>query len=78
MMGTNAYFTLENGFRQYIGSTGPFQDRYNGTLGFNLDKQFKNQVSVSVGGFYSTSINKQFSFIQYANKEFSFNEVCLS
>lgn len=78
MFGTNAYFTLENGFRQYIGSTGPFQDRYSGTLGFNLDKQFKNQISVSVGGFYSTSTNKQFSYVQYANKDFSFNQVSLS
>lgn len=78
MLGTNAYFTLENGFRQYIGSTGPFQDRYNGTFGLNLDKQFKNQISVSLGGFYSTSINKQFSYIQYANKDFSFSQVSLS
>lgn len=78
MLGTNAYFTVENGFRQYIGSTGPFQDRYNGTFGLNLDKRFKNQISVSLGGFYSTSINKQFSYIQYANKDFSFNQVSLS
>jgi hypothetical protein len=52
--------------------------RYSGTLGFNLDKQFKNQISVSVGGFYSTSTNKQFSYVQYANKDFSFNQVSLS
>jgi hypothetical protein len=78
MFGTNAYFSLENGFRQYFGSTGPFQDRYNGTFGLNLDKKFKNQVSVSLGGFYSTSTNKQFSPIQYTNKDFSFNQVSLS
>lgn len=79
MLGTNAYFSLENGFRQYISSTGPFQDRYNGTFGLNLDKRFKNQISVSVGGFYSTSSNKQFLPAQYyANKNFSFNQVSLS
>ena len=79
MFGTNAYFSLENGFRQYISSTGPFQDRYNGTFGLNLDKQFKNQISVSVGGFYSNSSNKQFLPAQYyANKNFSFNQVSLS
>ena len=77
-LGTNAYFSLENGFRQYFGSTGPFQDRYSGTFGLNLDKKFENQVSVSLGGFYSTSINKQFSYIQYANKDFAFNQVSLS
>jgi len=78
MLGTYGYFSLENGFRQYFGSTGPFQDRYSGTFGLNLDKQFKNQISVSLGGFYSTSINKQFSYVQYANKDFSFNQVSLS
>ncbi|MBV8389110.1 MAG: hypothetical protein JO080_04850 [Mucilaginibacter sp.] len=78
MLGTYGYFSVENGFRQYIGSTGPFQDRYSGTFGLNLDKKFQNQISVSLGGFYSTSINKKFSYIQYANKDFSFNQVSLS
>jgi hypothetical protein len=79
MLGTNGYFSVENGFRQYISSTGPFQDRYNATFGLNLDKQFKNQISVSDGGFYSTSSNKQFLPAQYyANKNFSFNQVSLS
>ena len=78
MLGTNYYFTLENGFRQYFGSTGPFQDRYTGTFGLNLDRQYKNQVSVSLGGFYSTSNFTKFSPIQAVNKNFAFNQVSLS
>jgi protein XagA len=78
VFGTNAYFSAENGFRQYFGSTGPFQDRYSGTFGLNLDKKFQNQISVALGGFYSISTNKQFSPVQYTNKDFSFNQVSLS
>ncbi|NNU34282.1 hypothetical protein HK413_09220 [Mucilaginibacter sp. S1162] len=53
------------------------QDRYTVTAGLTLDKRFKHQLSVSLGGFYSTSslsagydpnhaaANKNFSFNQY-------------
>jgi hypothetical protein len=78
LFGKNCFFSLENGFRQYFGSTGPFQDRYSGTFGLTLDKKYKNQVSVTLGGFYSESTNKSFSPIVYTNKDFAFNQVSLS
>ena len=78
LFGQNSFFSLENGFRQYFGSNGPFQDRYNGTFGLTLDKKYKNQISVSLGGFYSVSNNKSFSPIVYTNKDFAFNQVSLS
>lgn len=74
----NFYFTLENGFRQYFGSEGPFQDRYTGTFGLTLDKKFKHQLAVNLGGFYSTSSFKDFSPIQPANKNFAFNQASLT
>jgi protein XagA len=78
IFGTNYYFTLEDGVRQYFGTTGPIQDRYNGTFGLNLDKQFKNQVSVSLGGFYSSSDFTKFQVNPALNKNFAFNQVSLS
>ncbi len=61
LFGKNCFFSIENGFRQYFGSTGPFQDRYSGTFGLTIDKQFQNQLSISLGGFYSKSDFKTFS-----------------
>ncbi|MCO5937217.1 hypothetical protein NAF17_16850 [Mucilaginibacter sp. RB4R14] len=78
VLGKNYYFTAENGFRQYFGPDGPFQDRYNGTFGLTLDRKFRHQVSVSLSGFYSTSSFKAFSPIQAINKNFAFNQVSLT
>ncbi len=78
LFGLNSYFNLDNAFRQYFDSTGPFQDRYNGTYGLALDKKFQNQIAISLGGFYSTSSFTKFSPIQFTNKDFSFNQVSLS
>jgi len=80
VFGRNYYFNLENGVRQYFGSDGPLQDRYTATFGLTLDKRFKQQLSISLGGFYSTS-----SFSSSydpkniaANKNFAFNQVSVS
>jgi len=78
LFGKNSYFTIENGVRQYFGDSGPFQDRYNGTYGITLDRRFKHQLSVSVGGFYSASNFKGFSPNQSTNKDFAFNQASLS
>jgi hypothetical protein len=78
LFGKNYYFTLENAVRQYFGSTGPGQDRYNGTFGITLDRKFKQQVSISAGGFYSTSSFTKFSPNQATNKNFAFNQASLS
>jgi hypothetical protein len=80
LFGKNSYFTLENGVRQYFDSLGPFQDRYSATYGITLDKDYKNQVSLSAGGTYSTSkFNNGFNpqFIA-SNKNFAFNQVSVS
>lgn len=74
----NYYFNLENGVRQYFGSAGPIQDRYNATFGLSLDKKFKNQVSVSFGGFYSKSDFTQFAPNPAIAKNFAFNQVSLT
>ena len=76
--GTGYYFTVENGVRQYFGSNGPWQDRYNGTFGLTLDQKFMNQLSVSLGGIYSASNFKKFSVNPAVNKNFAFNQVTLS
>ena len=55
VFGKHCYFTMEDAVRQYFGSTGPQQNRYNLTTGMTLDNKFKHQLSVSVGGIYSTS-----------------------
>jgi hypothetical protein len=78
VLGKNYYFTLENGVRQYFGSEGPIQDRYSGSFGLTLDRKFKNQVSVSVSGFYSASSFTKFSPIQATNKNFAFNQASLT
>ncbi|HEK19980.1 MULTISPECIES: hypothetical protein [unclassified Mucilaginibacter] len=74
VLGKNYYFTLENGVRQYFGPDGPTQDRYTGTFGLTLDRRFHHQVSVSLGGFYSSSSFTRFSPIQAINKNFAFNQ----
>lgn len=63
----NYYFNVENGVRQYFGSAGPFQDRYNATFGLTLDDAQKNQVAINFGGFYTTSSFKLLSSQQIAN-----------
>ncbi|MGN6637977.1 MAG: hypothetical protein ACTHJ8_03640, partial [Mucilaginibacter sp.] len=54
------------------------QDRYSGTFGLTLDKKFENQVSVTLGGFYSTSSFTKFVPNPAVNKNFAFNQVSLS
>jgi hypothetical protein len=76
--GNYCTFTVENGFRQYFGSTGPFQDRYNGTFGVTIDKDFKNQLAVSLGGVYSKSDFTKFAPNPAVDKNFAFNQVSLS
>jgi len=78
VLGRNYYFILENGVRQYFGTTGPGQDRYNATFGLTLDRKFKQQISVSFGGFYSTSSFTKFSVNQATNKNFAFNQASIS
>ncbi|RFZ91949.1 hypothetical protein D0C36_10900 [Mucilaginibacter conchicola] len=78
VFGKNYYFTLENGVRQYFGPDGPTQDRYTGTFGLTLDRRFHHQLSVSLGGFYSSSKFTQFSPIQAVNKNFAFNQASLT
>lgn len=84
LFGRQSYFVAENAVREYFGSESVFQDRYNLTYGLTLDKNFKEQVSVSVGGFYATSGN---SFINpnpiiaanpSTSKNFAFNQVSVS
>jgi hypothetical protein len=74
----STYFNIEDGVRQYFGTNGPIQNRYNGTFGITLDDDFMNQVSVSLGGIYSTSNDKGFSPILETNKDFSFLQASLS
>lgn len=78
LFGKNSFFILENGVREYFGYESVFQDRYNATYGLTLDKKFREQISLSVGGFYATSINKEFNVNPSASKNFAFNQVALS
>jgi hypothetical protein len=78
LFGKNDYFTIDNAIRRYFDGTGPLQYRYSGTFGLTLDRRFKHQVSVSVGGFYSTSSFTKFNPIQPANKNFAFNQASFS
>jgi hypothetical protein len=80
VIGKNYYFTVENGVRQYFGNSGPFQDRYTATAGLTLDRRFKQQISATIGGFYSTSSLSGSYDPQHiaANKNFAFNQVSLS
>jgi len=79
LFGLPSYFSLEDGVRQYFGTNGPIQDRYSGTFGVTLDKKFQNQLSVTLGGIYSTSNFTKFVVINpNVNKNFAFNQVSLS
>jgi len=78
LFGNHTFFTLEDGIRQYFGSQGPWQNRYSGTFGMSLDQKFMNQVSVSLGGFYSKSDFKAFNVNPATEKNFAFNQVTLS
>jgi hypothetical protein len=78
LFGGASYFNLDDAVRQYFGTDGPIQDRYNATYGVALDKKFYNQLSVTLGGIYSQSNNKQFSPIFETNKDFSFLQASLS
>jgi hypothetical protein len=76
---TNYFFNIDNAVRQYFGDQGPIQYRYNGTFGLTLDKKFKNQLSVSVGGFYATSDYKKLNIENpLISKNFDFQQVSLS
>ncbi len=82
LFGKSYYFNIENGIRQYLGSIGPTQDRYSAVFGITLDKQLKEQVSISAGGFYTTSKFNSLTPTQIANfytsTNFSFKQVSLS
>jgi hypothetical protein len=78
LFGKNSFFILENGVREYFGYEAVFQDRYNATYGLTLDKKFKEQISLSFGGFYASSINKDFNVNPSASKNFAFNQVSFS
>jgi hypothetical protein len=78
VLGKNYYFTVENGVRQYFGTNGPIQDRYNGTFGLTLDRKFRHQISASLGGVYSSSNFTAFSPIQTVNKNFAFLQASLT
>jgi len=78
LFGLSDFFQVENAVRQYFGSQGPQQYRYSGTFGLALDSTFKNQVSVSLGGFYSTSSFTKLVLNPAINKNFAFNQVSLS
>ena len=78
LFGASTYFNLDDGVRQYFGTNGPIQNRFNGTYGITLDKQYANQVSVTLGGIYSQSNDKRFSPILETNKDFSFLQASVS
>ncbi len=72
------YFNASDGFRQYFGTNGPWQNRYSGTFGINVDQEFQNQVSVTASGILSRSTDKTFSPVFEANKDYSFFQVSLN
>ncbi|HAL81188.1 MAG TPA: hypothetical protein DCO83_02275 [Mucilaginibacter sp.] len=72
LFGESSYFNLADGVRQYFGTDGPIQNRFNGTFGLSLDKKFMNQISVTLSGINSFSNNKSFSPIPQTDKDFSF------
>ena len=75
----NYYFNIDNAVRQYFGNDGPIQYRYNGTFGLSLDQKFENQLSASIGGFYSVSNDKQFVVVNPTiARDFSFTQVSLT
>jgi hypothetical protein len=78
LFGNSGYFNAADGVRQYFGTNGPIQNRYNATLGLSLDNDFENLVSVSGTGIWSNSDNKAFSPVVGSNKDYSFFQLSLS
>ncbi|MFI5160773.1 MAG: hypothetical protein ACHQHN_05820 [Sphingobacteriales bacterium] len=78
IFGLGDFFQLENAVRQYFGSQGPQQDRYSATFGMALDNRFRNQLSVTYSGFYSTSSFTKLVPNPALDKNFAFNQVSLS
>jgi len=75
----SSYFNASDGVRQYFGTNGPIQNRYNATYGLSLDEEYENQLSVTVSGINSWSNDKSFnSAIPGTNKDFSFLQASLS
>jgi hypothetical protein len=70
--GLSTYFNAADGVRQYFGTNGPIQNRYNATFGLTLDEDYENQISATVSGIYSQSNDKHFSVVPQTNKDFSF------
>ena len=68
----STYFNAADGVRQYFGTNGPIQNRYNATFGLTLDEDYENQISATVSGIYSQSNDKRFSVVPQTNKDFSF------
>jgi hypothetical protein len=68
----STYFNAADGIRQYFGTNGPIQNRYNATFGLTLDQDYENQVSATISGIYSQSNDKRFSVIPQTNKDYSF------
>ncbi len=78
LFGKSTYFNAADGVRQYFGTNGPIQNRYNGTFGISLDEDFKNQVSATLSGIYSQSNDKSFTPVFESNKDFNFLQASLS
>jgi hypothetical protein len=78
MFDRSIYFNASDGFRQYFGTNGPWQNRYSGTFGITLDREYQNQVSLTASGIFSESTDKTFSPVLEANKDYSFFELSLS
>jgi len=75
----SVYFDASEAVRQYFGTQGPIQDRYQVTGGITLDKNFKNQLSLTFGGIWSESDNKGFAYINpEQSKNFAFKQLTLS
>jgi len=75
----SSYFNAADGVRQYFGTNGPIQNRYNATYGLSLDEEFENQLSLTVSGINSWSNDKRFiSALPETNKDFSFLQASLS
>jgi len=71
------YFNASDGVRQYFGTNGPIQNRYNATFGITLDSDYENQISATVSGIYSQSDDKSFSVVPETNKDFSFMQASI-
>jgi hypothetical protein len=75
----SVYFDASEAVRQYFGTQGPIQDRYQVTGGITLDKAFKNQISLTFGGLWSESNYKNFNTISpEQSKNFAFKQLTLS